>query len=129
MTREQARRLNKPPGFALRIDAHEGAVVYLADYRTAKLTTTEYPGSAEYFERVVDADEMARRLTHVTGQRWAVTTVPADNTGELWRACWSDTLTADDAFREAFATAFGDDAEDETGEFVRTAFGSFRMRK
>jgi hypothetical protein len=110
MTRREARRKNLPPGFAIRLDTYDGEIIYLADYRGARFLTTTYPGDAEYFGRIIDADEMARRVSFVTGQPWIVTTVPADNLDEAWRLAEAPctdvpsrpTPTSEDIFREAW---------------------------
>ena len=84
MTRNQARLAGKSPGYALRLDANEGLVVYLADFRKAGFKTTNIPSEAEYFERFLDAEEMALRVSHITGEPWKVTTCPADNSCNAW---------------------------------------------
>ena len=123
MTRAEAKRQGLPPGYAVRLDETSGVTIYLADFRRSKYVTTEYPSQAEYFRRLVDADEIARRVTHLMGQSWTVTTVPADNSGEVWNGLHLDALA------EAYDTVFGpeDDGEGEP-ESARTEWGTIHLR-
>lgn len=136
MTRHEAKRQHKPPGYAIRLAQHEGLQLYLADWsRRPEAATTPIPGSARYFERAAEAADVARLLDVVTGQKWMATTVP-DAEPDLTEI----------AFRQAFADAFGEllgspsDVFDcdlafksigraASDEYVWTAYGTFRLEQ
>lgn len=110
MTRYEARRRGLPPGFAIRLNVDQGDVVYLADYRRSKYLTTVYPSESEYFQRLVDAQEMGRRISHVSGQEWVACTIGEDPAVE-WEpplAGRPPLLDEHDAARHATEEVFGD---------------------
>ena len=113
MTRHEARAADLPPGWAVRLNQHQGLQLYLADWaRKPEAPTTPVPGSARYFRTFIEAADVAALADMLAGQKWVVTNVPADSEPDLGEI----------AFRQAMADVFGND-----GELVRTAYGTFRV--
>jgi hypothetical protein len=129
MTRREARYLGREPGFVLTVEGRTQTnfPVYLSDYRAR-----DYRGSitteidrAEWFGRLIDAAEMSERLSHLTGDVYTPLAEPGLERPRCCGQC-KPLLTADDAFREAFTTAFSTDDDDdaECGEAIRTEWGT-----
>lgn len=66
-----------PLGWALQVcDEAVRDLLYLADYRSGYGNVTIDKEDAEYFPRFIDAEEMGRRLSHITGTRHEPITIP-----------------------------------------------------
>lgn len=116
MDHRTARSRRLPVGYAIRLSTGEGFELYLPDPESQPMgNTTPCIGCALFVEKLTHARLIANVADLLTGQKWVPVLLPEPS--------------ENDVFAEAFATAFGEDVDDETSEFVRTAFGSFQMRQ
>jgi hypothetical protein len=133
MTCNDARLAGLPAGWMIRLDQSEGLQLFLADYRLARWVTTTYPTSAEYFPREIDAVEMARRISHLTGQRWTAVVHQVAPRGSDDHLSDAEYALALEAAIRAFRIESGDededyDDDDDDLDAIRTEWGTIRTR-
>jgi hypothetical protein len=79
MTHGESRRRSEAPGYAIRLDWHEGNQLYLADWdRKPDRHVTPFPAAARWFATLAEATSTARLLDMISGEKWIATTIPAD---------------------------------------------------
>jgi hypothetical protein len=128
MTRREARDLGREPGFVLTVESRTATnfPLYLADYRSHYGSVTAEIDRAEWFGRLIDAAEMAERLSHLSGDVYTPLAEPGLERPRCCGQC-KPLLTAEDAFNAAFTAAFSTDDDDddaECGEAIRTEWGT-----
>jgi hypothetical protein len=79
VTHGESRRRSEAPGYAIRLDWHEGNQLYLADWdRKPDRHVTPFPAAARWFATLAEATSTARLLDMISGEKWIATTIPAD---------------------------------------------------
>jgi hypothetical protein len=134
MTHGESRRRSEAPGYAIRLDWHEGNQLYLADWdRKPDRHVTPFPAAARWFATLAEATSAARLLDMISGEKWIATTIPADarpcrckaaTTGHDWATYEfgpeDDGLTDEEAFMAAHAAvdAIFPELDDDDADMV-----------
>ena len=114
MTFAEALKQQYVAGFVLRRLRPAADGQYLSDYRSSAITHTHDERQAEFFFRLIDANEMAIRCRHLTGYRYEVETVGTTVPGPAPRCCGEENLCdpcrvdGHDARREMLGRIFAD---------------------